>query len=240
MKSLLFILFFITLNVFSVGSQNMQAKYYQKIDFNGSVDELTGMLVFNSQEWNYVLSANGKEKPALNGKAMEVRVNSLFNFRTLEKGFYMDVEYLLSGKCIIKDKLQMPQWEILNDSTKKIGNYNCTMAKGHLCGRDFVVWFSPDIPVVCGPWKLWGLPGLIVDARSQDGVLEIQLLSLSSEHIDLVEPVVSKTVTLEECKVLLKKSMERTIRSMNSDFKSRELDFDATIDALMVDKSLLE
>jgi len=29
-------------------------------------------------------------------------------------------------------------------------------------GRHWVAWFSPDIPIINGPYKFTGLPGLII------------------------------------------------------------------------------
>jgi GLPGLI family protein len=55
-------------------------------------------------------------------------------------------------------------WTI-TDSTKKIGKYNCTMAMTHFRGREYTAWFTPEIPVPYGPWKLIGLPGIILQAQ---------------------------------------------------------------------------
>ncbi len=224
-----------------MSSQNMLAKYHQTVNNEGKMTDCSGTLIFNSQEWKYVSSEFKNEKVAQEDDSTLMRlIGELFNFRSLKKDFYMDVEITPLGKCVIKDELQTPSWEILNDSTKKIGNYNCTMAKGHLCGRDFVAWFSPDIPVTCGPWKLWGLPGLIVDAYSLDGVIAFNLLSFSSEHIDLVEPVVKRTITPEEFKIVLKKGIGQITRAVKFSNSNRELEADASIDIFMPDKSLLE
>ncbi|MDR2148325.1 MAG: GLPGLI family protein [Tannerella sp.] len=54
-----------------------------------------------------------------------------------------------------------PTWSIHSD-TSTILNYLCTKATTRFRGRDWTVWFCPDIPVDAGPWKLRGLPGLIL------------------------------------------------------------------------------
>lgn len=59
-------------------------------------------------------------------------------------------------------------WEI-SDSTKNILGYECVRATTAYHGRQWTVWFSPEIPVPTGPWKLGGLPGLILEASTDDG-----------------------------------------------------------------------
>jgi len=70
----------------------------------------------------------------------------------------MGTAYLIEGA--------MPAiaWKISSD-TASFGGLHCQKATGHFKGRDYIVWFCPDLPVHTGPWKLNGLPGVIVDAR---------------------------------------------------------------------------
>ena len=56
-------------------------------------------------------------------------------------------------------------WEI-GDTTKIVLGYECIKATTNYHGREWTVWFSPEIPIQDGPWKLRGLPGLILEARS--------------------------------------------------------------------------
>lgn len=78
--------------------------------------------------------------------------------KLLTKDFLMFTEYLIDGPMPAID------WKVSAD-TATFGGLHCQKAMGHFKGRDYIVWFCPDLPVRTGPWKLNGLPGVIVDAR---------------------------------------------------------------------------
>lgn len=67
------------------------------------------------------------------------------------------------GFNYIKDEIPPINWVIMKEK-KKIGNYICTKATCFFSGRYYTAWFSPEVPVQHGPWKLQGLPGLILEA----------------------------------------------------------------------------
>jgi len=60
------------------------------------------------------------------------------------------------------------RWHITNDKLDTL-SYHCTLAKCSYAGREYRAWFTEDIPVSYGPWKLGGLPGLIIKAETMDG-----------------------------------------------------------------------
>lgn len=60
-------------------------------------------------------------------------------------------------------------WEIVPDSTTNVLGYECVMAESDYHGRKWKAWFTPEIPVAFGPWKLRGLPGLILKAEANGG-----------------------------------------------------------------------
>ena len=60
------------------------------------------------------------------------------------------------------------------------------MATTHFRGRDWKVWFSEEIPLPLGPWKLGGLPGLILAAHC-DGFLDIIASNIKREQLSPVK-----------------------------------------------------
>jgi len=71
---------------------------------------------------------------------------------------------LIINTYLIEDAMPAIDWKIRGD-TATFGGLHCQEATGHFKGRDYTVWFCPDLPVHTGPWKLNGLPGVIVDAH---------------------------------------------------------------------------
>lgn len=101
----------------------------------------------------------------------------IFQFPTINK---MVRKEKLLNNYLIEEPYPVINWKISSD-TSTIFNLHCQKATGHFKGRDYVVWFCPDLPFRNGPWKLCGLPGLIVEAHDVknevvfkfDGVEEI-------------------------------------------------------------------
>lgn len=67
------------------------------------------------------------------------------------------------------EPLSEMEWTVCEDSVARILGYECKMATSNYHGRDWKVWFTTDIPIPFGPWKLRGLPGLILKADANGG-----------------------------------------------------------------------
>ncbi|WP_448698057.1 GLPGLI family protein [Mucilaginibacter sp. AW1-3] len=106
-----------------------------------------------------------------------VTPTEIFQFPTINK---MVRKEKLINSYLIDEPYPAIAWKISSD-TATIFNLHCQKATGHFMGRDYVAWFCPDLPFRNGPWKLCGLPGLIVEAHDVknevifkfDGVEEI-------------------------------------------------------------------
>ena len=86
---------------------------------------------------------------------------------TVRSGFDGGVEYA--------EALSLP-WEF-RDSVKTVLGYECHLAEAEFRGRRWSAWYTLEIPVSVGPWKLQGLPGLVCEAYDDKGHYGYQLVS---------------------------------------------------------------
>jgi GLPGLI family protein len=117
-------------------------------------------------------------------------------FGSLEEYYQFPVEKMLVRKdnihsapppmtdlisFIIPDPLPAIDWRITGD-TASFGGLHCQKATAHFKGRDYTAWFCPELPIHVGPWKLNGLPGIIVEAY--DNRREVQFIFDGINKVD--------------------------------------------------------
>lgn len=66
----------------------------------------------------------------------------------------------------------------LQDGTLKVCGYDCNKAVAKFGGREWTVWYAPEIAISDGPWKLYGLPGLILKASDATGTHTFEAISI--------------------------------------------------------------
>ena len=72
------------------------------------------------------------------------------------------------------DDSRKMNWNILPDK-EKIGEWNAQKATTEFAGRKWTAWFSTEIPVQDGPYKFYGLPGLIIKMQDATRTHVIEL-----------------------------------------------------------------
>ena len=74
-------------------------------------------------------------------------------------------------------------WKILPNKGK-IGAWNVQKAEADFAGRHWIAWFSTDIPIQDGPYKFYGLPGLIVKIEDKSGFHKMELKGISKNVLE--------------------------------------------------------
>lgn len=77
---------------------------------------------------------------------------------------------------------EMPalDWE-LTDSVTTVLGYECRSAVCSFRGRRWTVFYAEDIPIADGPWKLHGLPGLIMKASDEKRHYTFECIGIKSK-----------------------------------------------------------
>ena len=88
---------------------------------------------------------------------------------------------------IYYDELKAQNWELLSETDIILG-YNCQKAQCNWRGRNWEAWFSSEIPISEGPWKFYGLPGLITKLHDTKKHYSFELIGFQ----EIIEPIETK------------------------------------------------
>lgn len=118
-------------------------------------------------------------------------------------------ESLFRTKYRIDQDFPTLDWQI-EDETKDIGGYSTQKAKATFKGRDYTAWFASDLPFPLGPWKLHGLPGLILEAEDSKNEVSFRFIAFEKlEGSDILIQLPSD-VTLAS-----QKAYDKALQAMN-------------------------
>lgn len=101
-----------------------------------------------------------------------------------EKTEVVSLEPLYPYRYMTHEPLAKVEWELADD-TLTINELFCQRAVGKLYGKSWTVWYTEEIPSSAGPWKLRGLPGLIVKAEDKEGIHCFLLYETKNEVRDI-------------------------------------------------------
>lgn len=79
-----------------------------------------------------------------------------------------------------EEDLPSQEWE-LTDSVTNVLGYECQSARCVFRGREWTVFYTEEIPLADGPWKLHGLPGLIMKASDEKGHYTFECIGIKSK-----------------------------------------------------------
>lgn len=119
-----------------------------------------------------------------------------------------------------QEPVEKPSWQLVSDSSKVICGYECLKAICSYRGRQWTAWYSPEIPVQEEPWKLLGLPGLILEAHDDKRHYLYSAVKIQSENVGDVEYFnyddrfrTDRTKALVQSRKALGKSIKNAIMS---------------------------
>jgi GLPGLI family protein len=137
-------------------------------------------------------------------------------YKSLSEDKAVDEREFMSKMFLIKGKSSPFAWKIA-DGQKKVMDFACMQALYQDSTGNYVVWFTPQIPISNGPAEFGGLPGMIMQVDINDGERTITAVEVHAEVVDpelLKEPTKGKEVTQEEFREIMHEKMKE-MREMN-------------------------
>lgn len=111
-------------------------------------------------------------------------------------------------------------WNTQNEK-QKIGEYNTQKATTEFGGRKWTAWFSTDLPFPDGPYKFYGLPGLIVkiedDEKNYSWVLQGNKKINNYEELSEADKINSKFGVDMTVKKISKEKFEQAYNNFKKD-----------------------
>ena len=122
--------------------------------------------------------AQNRDRSAMDGVVYHSR---LYVTKDFAKSVSTTYDEAGMGECgYYEEPFSEIDWVINEDSTKTVLGYQCVMASTDYHGREWTVWFTPEIPLQDGPWKFCGLPGLVVEASEPSGQHRFSITGIES------------------------------------------------------------
>ncbi len=128
-----------------------------------------------------------------------------------------DLGTCIGGNYIYKEAIPTIDWKI-GDEHCKILSYTCQKATGYFRGRTYEAWFTTDIPVNNGPWKLGGLPGLILKASDSRNHYVFECIGL--EQLKTKEEIRKYDVKYKEAK---REEIDKIYKRFHKDYVAYNL-----------------
>lgn len=130
---------------------------------------------------NVYKSDSGKDFSSMPGSTytgtLEGESYQIIKDKRTQKITVLDYIDAIGDRFKYEDEAAALPWKILNE-TDTVAGYTCQKATLSFRGREYTAWFAADVPVPDGPWKFWGLPGLILKAEDTKGMFAFRMIGL--------------------------------------------------------------
>lgn len=104
------------------------------------------------------------------------------------------IEYIYKNVFQFKENKNL-KWKLF-DEIKIINGYICNKAQLDYKGRKYIAYYSKEISIPDGPYKFYGLPGIIVSINDEKNEVSFNLISLKTYNNTIFNNYVSDDVIM--------------------------------------------
>lgn len=129
-------------------------------------------------------------------------------YKNIANGEVLTVDKIDTKKYIFKEPNLPLNWN-MKEETKEIMGYQTQKATSHFAGRDYVAWFTLEIPIPDGPYVFGGLPGLIIELYDIEDHYHFKLKNIDKmEEARIFERPKENEISKTEFQALKQKYLE--------------------------------
>jgi GLPGLI family protein len=96
---------------------------------------------------------------------------------------------------LVEEDAPKINWKIAKD-TASFSGVKCQKATAYFKGRNWIAWYAQDLPFQSGPWKLNGLPGLIIEAYDEKKEVIFQFAGIENVKAEDIKTEVKDAQTI--------------------------------------------
>jgi GLPGLI family protein len=226
------IILFFCLIPLGLSAQVYKIGYNHTISFDVGKATISYVLETDAQRSLYYMT--GRKLDIKERDRMEVvnHDNKPFVSKNYSNKSMVSNQPIFSNMEIVEEKLPAQRWTIM-DERKEIASFSCRKATTVFKGRNYTAWYSEEFSALGGPWKFDGLPGMILEVRSDDGKLEI--IATKVEKLDgQVKDVFynrKNVLSWSEYAKKFRETIDRKLRDMRADADD-DVEYDMSVNMI--------
>ncbi len=160
--------------------ENMLLFFGKQTSLYTSYDKIRHEIADEQKFWAMIQSGGGGGKGVFvidDSNSKWMTTTSYLLFLKENKLFTKEMFFLKS--FLLEENNPTIDWKISKD-TLSFSGLVCQKATATFEAKDWTVWYAPSIPFPGGPWKLNGLPGLIVEAYNTNKEIYFQFAGIEN------------------------------------------------------------
>jgi len=164
---------------------------------------------YSAFQLDSVCQNKGATKEQIDAYRIKVMKNDFFFDQTVlqnePKGSLTVNSTITPDNYTYTESLPNIDWTLAEESDSICG-YTCKKATGEYGGRSWTAWYTLDIPVTFGPWKLCDLPGLVLSAEDNEGIHHFEAIVIRKGTAPITETDATNVISTTREKFIKSKN----------------------------------
>src|SRR5690606_12244226 len=165
------------------------APYFSAQQFEITYEVIYRPMVKDTAKYKtfYILQHDAESRESLFKPAVSENPLNILVYKNLRLNNFSRYESILNNSYMVNYNFDISDWELQSNQKEMMG-YMCHEARISLGGREWIAWYTNDLPLQDGPYKFSGLPGLILEIHSRDGDYQFAMKGLKKNTFTVSKP----------------------------------------------------